>query len=262
MREKGLSGSTVNRYHAYLSAIFSWGVKQGKISTNPMAQVESFRESDPIVRFLTLEEEDGIRQAIRDEYPDQEAEFDIALHCGLRRNELYRLTWDKVDLERELVTVQGKQHANSNQPSRRYVPINSAAASAFVWLHEWSEGSIYVCPGRQTGADTDRDWDRWFERCVARAGVVKFRYHDLRHTFASRSVMAGIPLATVMKWMGHSSIAMTMRYAHLAPDYQRNQIERLVSEYKAKGQDDAKVVNISKKEPQKRHQTGSKQFKL
>jgi integrase len=254
LREEGLSGSTANRYLYYLSAIFLWGIQQGKISTNPAAQVQSFRESDPIVRFLSEEEEDGIRQAIRDEYPDQEAEFDIALHCGLRRNELYRLTWDKVDLERELVTVQGKQHANSNRSSRRYVPINSKAVLAFRRLNEQSGGSVYVCPGRQMGADTDRDWHRWFERSVVRAGVVNFRYHDLRHTFASRLVMAGVPLAAVKEYMGHSSIAMTMRYAHLAPDYQRNQIEKLVSEYGpklAEGKDDVKVVNIAGKKAKK-----------
>jgi integrase len=240
----------VNRYHSYLSAIGSWGIQHGKISRNPAAQVETFRESDPIVRFLSEEEEEGIRQAIRDEYPEQEPEFDIALHCGVRRNELYRLTWDKVDLERAILTIQGKRHANSKKSSRRYIPINSKAVLAFQRLHEQSNGSIYVCPGRQTGADTDRDWHRWFERCVMRAGVVNFRYHDLRHTFASRLVMAGVPLAAVMEYMGHSSIAMTMRYAHLAPDYQRNQIEKLVSEYGSKlaeGKDDVKVVNIAGK---------------
>jgi integrase len=248
LREGGLSGASANRYQAYLSAIFSWGVKHGKILTNPARQVKKFRESDPIVRFLSEEEEVAIRRVICEDYPSEEPEFDIALHCGTRRNELYRLTWDCVDLERKILTIQGKQHANTSKSSRRHIPINTEAARAFYELHERSDGSIYVCPGRQTGAETDRDWERWFERCVKKAGVVRFRYHDLRHTFASRCVMAGIPLVAVMEYLGHSSIAMVMRYAHLAPDYQRENIERLVTHYnrQAKDEGNGRVVSIAK----------------
>jgi integrase len=63
---------------------------------------------------------------------------------------------------------------------------------------------------------------------LERAGVVNFCYHELRHTFASRLVMQGVSLAAVMELMGHRTIQMMMRYAHLAPDHQRANVERLV----------------------------------
>jgi integrase len=74
----------------------------------------------------------------------------------------------------------------------------------------------------------------WFERSVGAAGLVNFHYHDLRHTFASRLVMKGVPIRAVQEYMGHRTIQMTMRYAHLAPSYQRENIELLCSPGPAK----------------------------
>jgi integrase len=80
-----------------------------------------------------------------------------------------------------------------------------------------AEGSIYVCD--ETLNDTQRDWRRWFERSLREAGIKNFRWHDLRHTFASRLVMADVNLSAVQALLGHKSILMTMKYAHLSPDH-------------------------------------------
>jgi integrase len=228
MRANGVSGPTANRYRALLSAIFAWGVRNGKVTENPARATEAYREHDPVVRFLDADEEEAIRRVLRERYPEHEAEFDVALNTGVRRNELYRMTWDQVDLERRIVTVFGKAHARSKASRRRFIPLNPAAVAAFQALHERAVDSKYVCDGTHHGMETDVDCRTWFELAVERAGVVNFRYHDLRHTFASRLVMAGIPLAAVMELLGHRSIAMTMRYAHLAPDHQRANVERLM----------------------------------
>ena len=73
-----------------------------------------------------------------------------------------------------------------------------------------------------------RDTRRWFEKCIHQAGIQNFRWHDLRHTFASRLVMAGVDLRSVQELLGHKSILMTMRYAHLSPSHQQASVERLV----------------------------------
>jgi integrase len=83
----------------------------------------------------------------------------------------------------------------------------------------------YVCP--ETQSDTQKDWRRWFEDALKEAGIKDFRWHDLRHTFASRLVMAGVPLLTVKELLGHHSITMTERYAHLSPDHRAIEIEKI-----------------------------------
>ena len=70
-------------------------------------------------------------------------------------------------------------------------------------------------------------WRRWFERCVRLAKIRNFRWHDLRHTFASRLVMSGVDIRSVQELLGHRSILMTMRYAHLSPGHQQANVERL-----------------------------------
>src|SRR5262249_42707607 len=119
-------------------------------------------------------------RAIRQDYPAKEAEFDVALNTGVRRNELYRMTWDQVDLERRIVTIHGKAHARSKASRRRFIPLNPAAAAAFAELNARAGDSPYVCQGPHNGTETDRDWRDWFDNSVKRAGVVNFRYHDLR----------------------------------------------------------------------------------
>jgi integrase len=217
LRGPGVSGATSNRYHALVSAILRWGVEAGKPFKNPARDVPRYHDSEARVRFLDASEEAALRKVIREDYPEEEAELDLALHTGMRRNELYRLTWDHVDLQRGILTVEGKQHANSRKSSRRFLKINSRARLALTELYGRSNGSPYVCPGAHAGTETDRDWRDWFEASIRQAKIDNFVYHDLRHTFASRLVMAGVPLAAVMEMLGHRSIAMTMRYAHLRP---------------------------------------------
>jgi site-specific recombinase XerD len=72
-----------------------------------------------------------------------------------------------------------------------------------------------------------RDWERWFEECVREAKIADFRWHDLRHTFASRLTMAGVSMRTLAELLGHKTLAMVMRYAHLAPAHLRDAVERI-----------------------------------
>jgi len=235
LRDSGVKGPSANQYHSLLSAVFSWGVLHKKLERNPCRDVKPFRDSDKRVRFLDSGEEDAIRAAIRAAYPDGEAEFDLALHTGARRNELFRLQWDNVDLERGILTIHGKAHANSEETRIRHVPINSAAAEALSELHARSRGSAFVFPrslvprpADEASREKKRDRRQWFEECVEAAGVVNFHYHDLRHTFASRLRMAGVELADIMELLGHTTLQMVMRYAHLAPGHQKANVELLV----------------------------------
>ena len=141
----------------------------------------------------------------------------------MRRNEQHRLRWQDVDLARGIITIPHAKHGE-----KRYIPINSTAEVALRTLLARANGSPYVCPGPD--GDRHRKWERWFERCIRQTGIADFRWHDLRHTFASRLVMAGVDLRTVQELLGHKGIQMTLRYAHLAPAHLRDAVERLASE--------------------------------
>lgn len=140
----------------------------------------------------------------------------------MRRNEQYRLRWEQVNLEVGIITI-----LDSKNGERRHVPMNSEARRALTYFFEKRDDSGYVVPG--TTDVRGRDWQRWFEQAVKRAGIKDFCWHDLRHTFASRLAMAGVPLRTIGELLGHKTLAMTMRYAHLAPAHLRDAVECLVN---------------------------------
>ena len=94
-------------------------------------------------------------------------------------------------------------------------------------------GSVFVFPGR-TGEHL-KDVSKGFKIALETAQIDDFRFHDLRHTFASRLVMAGADLATVRELLGHKDIKMTLRYAHLAPEHKRAVVQLLDTYMDTKG---------------------------
>ena len=142
----------------------------------------------------------------------------VALHTGLRRGELWNLTWSDIDLRQKMLTVHGKG-AKSKQT--RHVPLNTAALAALK-AHRGDAVPMPAIPvfGRH-------EFRKAYSAVLKAAKIEGFRFHDLRHTFASRLVMAGVPLNTVRELMGHGSLDMTLIYAHLAPDNLRQAVEML-----------------------------------
>ena len=103
--------------------------------------------------------------------------------------------------------------------------MNSTAQAALLALRERGEGIGYICAGFQ--GPRSRDWRRWFENAAEAAEIADFRWHDLRHTFASRLVMAGVPLRAVQLLLGHKRIETTLRYSHLGEAQLQEAVERL-----------------------------------
>ena len=217
---KTRSGATVNRYHAALSSVFTYAIRQGRVQLNPVSRVPRYKDSDKRERYLEDNEEITLRQVIRELCPEREVEFDLALHTGIRRGQQFSLAWQDVDLERRVLTV--RRVEGLSKGGQHSVELNDTAIAALGELHAKSNGSPKVCwPGCYDGCVD------WFDDCIEVAGIENFTWHDLRHTFASRSVMAGIDLATVQRWLGHQSILTTMRYAHLAPSHRQAQIQKI-----------------------------------
>jgi site-specific recombinase XerD len=227
---------TFNRYKSTLSLIYRLGIEHKKVTTNPAKLLKRKREDNGRVRFLNQfppsktrvdylqpcsDEESRLRTVIASEYPTHMPEFEIAQHTGMRPSEQYGLVWDRVDLVRRLVTI-----PKSKNGKMRHVPMNSVALAAFRALFSRSrgEGPVFV----NTRGEPLKGYKHWFDPAVREAGLSTFTWYCLRHTFASRLVMAGVDLRTVAELMGHKTIQMTMRYAHLAPAHNLAAVERLI----------------------------------
>ena len=149
----------------------------------------------------------------------------LGVNTGLRRGELLQLRWRDVDLQRGMLTVRG-DGAKTGQT--RHVPLNSQAAQVLqAWKPPALESDWCVFGGSKLTTPLVAIKKGWAAVLKA-AKITGFRFHDLRHTFASKLVMAGVDLNTVRELLGHKSIAMTLRYAHLAPEHKAAAVETLV----------------------------------
>ena len=212
--EEGLLPATLNRYRSLMSLMFRLGMESSKVMANPARLVKRRLEDNERVRFLSQDEEETLRAAIRERWPEHEPELDIALNTGLRRGGMYKMAWGDIDFERRLATERFGKKGKT-----RRLPLNEAALAAFGKLRDGTDGSGPVFPTKKPR--------HWFEKAIDKAGIEDFHWHDLRHTFASRLTMLGVPLRVVQNLMGHSSITMTARYSHLAPGFEQAAVERL-----------------------------------
>jgi integrase len=141
----------------------------------------------------------------------------LLMNTGLRRGELLKLHWTSIDFDRRWLTIEG---GNAKTRQTRYVPLNDEAMGVLTrWREQASEGA------RVFGISTS--FKTAWGRLLRRAQITNFRWDDLRHYFASRLVQHGVPLNTVRDLLGHSSVAMSLRYAHLAPDQRREAVAKL-----------------------------------
>jgi len=207
--------ATFNRYRALLSFTYRLAIRDGRVKQNPARLVPHRVEDNARIRFLSVKEETALRKSIEAECPERMPEFVLALNTGLRLSEQYGLLWENVSLSLRMLTI-----PRSKNGSMRHVPLNQAAIRALEELRKQHDASEFVCGGC-------REPRRWFELVLTGAGITNFSWHCLRHTFASRLVMAGVDLRTVQELLGHKVIAMTVRYAHLAPKHTLAAVERL-----------------------------------
>ena len=216
-----VKGSTVNRYHSLLGSIFRHALRQGLIAANPLAggSVERSKESPVVPRFLTAEEQRRLLRVIRQECPKKVLEVELAILCGARRGELWNAKWEDWKVREGVLLVHGKTGDHS-------VRVNRAARRCLLRLRKRAaRDAIFITPERN---ESPRDSRLWFEKAVKKAGLVPaFRYHDLRHTYCSRLVAAGVPLLEVQQLAGHRSFQTTLRYAHLSPGHLKRAVEKV-----------------------------------
>ncbi len=252
----GKKRRTANRDLDDIRGVLSKAVEWGFLETNPLAGVRKLTTDRlGVVRYLKKDEErrlfeqldvrevrikDGRRRANAGRalrgYPllptlhnhvfadHLKPMILISLHTGLRQGELFDLTWSNVDLDQRGMTIVGET-AKSHQT--RHIPLNAVALQTFLdWRDQCLDDSGLVFPSPK-GGRFDNVKTAW-KALLRKAAVIKFRWHDMRHTFASRLVMQGVDLNAVRELLGHADYQMTLRYTHLAPEHKANAVARLV----------------------------------
>ena len=212
----GASRATCNRMRATLSKIFNWAIDRGYFSgENPARKVKRFPESPGRVRFLTAEE----ASKLIDHAPRHLRPVIIAaLHTGGRRGEILTLRWEDVDLAQGVLYF---DQTNTKSGKQREIPIDGELTAVLQEQRKrrFAGGDareyVFTRFGKRLG-----DIRTAFGRARERAGLGQdVTFQVLRHSFASWYMINGGDLYRLQKYLGHSTITLTQRYAHLSKDY-------------------------------------------
>ena len=253
---RGLSHSGVNRPVSALKAMMNRAVEWGVIEQNPLTNVKALKEDpNPVARYLSDEEETQLFAALakrQDKQREERANHNnwlldrnqrqlpkrsnkftdylmpmvaVALNTGLRRGELFDLECSDIDLKNNQIAVRG-EIAKSGKT--RHIPLNKNVVDTLAtWIRDTGlKGDELVFASPVTGRRFDNISKAW-KALIGSAEIENFRFHDLRHTFASKLASRGANLYVIKDLLGHSSIETTQRYAHLAPEHKAQVVELL-----------------------------------
>jgi integrase len=215
-RKETVTKATVNRELACLKHMFTMAIQWGKAADNPVKMVKLFKEPAGRLRYLTEEECDRLIDASSGHIRSIVV---TAINTGMRLGEILRLTWDRVDFDQEIITIE-----RSKNDGVRHTPMNKRLTEELQSV-KLESANRYVFSNKSGKPFVDIK--NGFLSAQRRAGIERCRFHDLRHTFASHLVMNGIDITTVKELLGHKTIAMTMRYAHLSKEHKQKAVETL-----------------------------------
>jgi len=220
-----LSPKTINNILSVLRRLLAVAKEWGIIAQVPT--IKPLKTSPPDFDFLTFEEAERL-MAYQQE-PSWWAMIVVALKTGMRLGELRALRWDDVDLVSGLIVVRRaawKDKVGTPKSGRtRELPLSDVALRALK-AHRHLRGELVFC--NADGSMLTKEQNKWpLWRACKRAGLRRIGWKVCRHTFASHLVMKGAPLKAVQELMGHATIEMTMRYAHLSPDVRKDVVQLL-----------------------------------
>ena len=206
---------------------------RSKATDNPMTKVKSFKVPDKRTRYLEKEE---IGRLLSHCCEHLKPIVIVALHTGMRKGEILGLKWHDIDIKRNIIHLYDTKNGE-----KRELPMNEIVQKTIIGVLKNPESQYVFCnKDNKPYANVRKSF---FTACVG-AGIIKFskqgkktiilepkgarfRFHDLRHTFASQLVMSGVDLNTVRELLGHKSIEMTLRYSHLSSDHRKRAVDIL-----------------------------------
>jgi integrase len=221
-RTAGAKPKTINNELTLMNHALNLCVKEWEwLRVNPVGKVSKEKVNNKIDRWLRPDEEKRLRDASRSWLWEI---ILFAMSTGLRQGDIINLKWDQVDLSRRTLYISAEQKNKDIDT----LPLNATATGVLTArsrVHQIPEGYVFL--NRDGGKINARNLLRSFYAACDKAKVIKFRFHDLRHIFATRLVHAGVDLYTVQKLGRWKSISMVERYAHHCPESLRPGVEVL-----------------------------------
>ena len=222
---------TADKDLGVLKAFFNWCIDRGLAASNPVRRVKFFHSNNERIRYLLDEEWDRLRTAaaaLEGRSPSLVDKMVLARNTGLRRANLFRAHWAWVDWLNRVIRVPRTKNNLAHA-----VPLNDTAYVTLKRLYagrdlELDSEYIFVHPrdARHSGKPV-LDVKNAFHTALKEAAIDNFTWHDFRHDYASRLVMAGVSLRAVAELLGHRGLRMVMRYAHLSPGYLSDEVKKL-----------------------------------
>lgn len=221
----GCKPATVNRYLAALKHIFSKALDWEMVNEetlNKIKKVKQLEENNKRLRYLSPEE----CQALINSCDDYLQPIVLtALHTGMRKTEILKLKWNQVDMKNGFINL-----SDTKSGKRRSIPINETLYKTLKLIDRRLDVQ-YVFFNPATGKHY-YDIKKAFNRACEKVKITDFRFHDLRHTFASQLLMGGGDLVALKEILGHADIKMTLRYSHLASAHMKKAVNILDSKLK------------------------------
>jgi len=227
---------TVVHYMKFLRKVLNVAVRDGRLGRNPFGQVKLPKVSTGKTRFLTLEEEARLMNALG----PYASWANLAILTGLRREEQFSLPWFNVNLERGLITLPATkagdvQYVHLSQDAKAILhgmDAKAAVAEAEAIANgKKRKRSEWVFPSKNpdTHIDPANFYRRVYLPAVKAAGLEGVTWHTLRHTFASRLAMSNQTESTIATLLRHSGTTLVRRYAHLSPSHLQGAVERVAT---------------------------------
>jgi len=218
-----------NRSLALLKHMFTIAIERGYANTNPVKKVKMFKEPKGRLRYLSLFEIDRLLKELKG--MDRSIVI-TALNTGMRKGEILNLKWGDIDLVNGFINIE-----NTKSGEARGIPINDQLKQELLNIQRYGNFVFSKKDGRPYGNPR-----KGFESALKRTGIENFRFHDLRHTFASHLAMNGEQLLTIASLLGHKSINMTMRYSHLSQGHLKEAVNFLGEKFNENVKNRSKAV--------------------
>jgi len=219
---RGLKNSSCNKVLNILKHMFTKAVDWEMVESEVLKRVRKVKllpDDSKRLRYLSKQE---CQELINSCETHLKPIVITALNTGMRKSEILNLKWDNVDLKYGFILLDRTKNGE-----RREIPINRTLEAVFLDKNLIRRLDIpYVFYDPATGKPY-QDVKRSFNTACRRAGIKDFHFHDLRHTFASHLVMAGVDITTVKELLGHKTLTMTLRYSHLAPSHKVKAVDIL-----------------------------------
>jgi integrase len=216
-RRDKVKPATVNRELACIKHMFTKAFDWELIKENTTKCVKLFKEPPGRIRYLSEEEMKRLLDCCRKYLRPIVV---MALNTGMRKSEILALKWSDVDMINRMIKI-----TNSKNNETRYVPINDTLFATLIKMPNCSTGEMKVFAW--DNGKPIKYINNGFYNAMKRANIINFRFHDLRHTFASHLVMKGVDIRIIQQLLGHKTLAMTMRYSHVSNDAMKAAVDKL-----------------------------------